>query len=97
MILTHVNDGEGSTEPPCPHSQQVFQLGDTNVNGGRCGEASDQGLREINCHKAKPKKAEGQLLQTGGGQREYGWKWLQQTCRFGGLRRHHNVGMGGTF
>lgn len=35
------------------------------MDGGCGGETSNQGLCEIDCHKAKPKEAKGQLTQTG--------------------------------
>lgn len=35
------------------------------MDGGCGGETSNQGFCEIDCHKAKPKEAKGQLTQTG--------------------------------
>lgn len=60
-----MDHGERPAEALRPHSQQVLQLGDADVNGGCRGEASDQGLGEVNRHEAKPKKAKGQLTATG--------------------------------
>lgn len=65
LLWTHLNDRQGFAEALRSHPQQVFQLGDTDVDGGRGGEAPNQGLRQIDRHKSKPKEAKGQLEQRG--------------------------------
>lgn len=62
-IKTHINSRERPTETLCFHPQQVFQLRDDDLHGGCCGEASHQGLREIDRHEAKPEKTKYNLKE----------------------------------
>lgn len=55
-LKTHINSREKPRITLRFHPQQVLQLGDDDVHGCCCGEASHQGLGEVDCYKAKPEK-----------------------------------------
>lgn len=70
-IKTHKNNREGSTEARCFHPQQVLKLRNNDVHSCCCGEASHQGLCEVNRHEAKSEKPEDKLKESDKKKRKY--------------------------
>ena len=57
----HIDNREGSAKTLRLHPQQVLHLGDENMHGRCCSEASHQRLCEVDRHEAKPEKTEDEL------------------------------------